>query len=146
VHVRDLVSSFPGVEYGQPLAYKIFLLATGGRGTAFYSATYLSDVYVDFALPGVLLIFFTIGSALAATQRWFFNLPPQPWAIACGIVIAFYVMNILRGGPTSFITSMVVLGIILTLHFTIKSLLRVLALIRPSETEDPVPEASARSI
>ncbi len=112
-HWRDLVAAIPGVQYGQPLAYKLYLLTNAtAHGTTFRSATYVSSVFVDFYWPGVIIAFFLIGVVLAITQRWVLRAAADPWAIAVAVTIAFYVMNLLRGGPVALASSLAVLAIL----------------------------------
>lgn len=125
MHWRDLVSAIPGVEYGQPFAYKLYLLTNAtAHGTTFRSATYLSSVFVDFYWPGVVIAFFLIGVVLAITQRWVLRAAADPWAIAVAVTMAFYVMNLLRGGPVALASSLAVLGALWTVQRIVRLIIR----------------------
>ncbi|MCL4553386.1 MAG: hypothetical protein M1305_07550, partial [Candidatus Marsarchaeota archaeon] len=59
-------SSFGGLSFSNQLAY---LLSGNSSTTTYASMTYLGTVFVDFGIPGVLVIFTVLGLVVGIVQR-----------------------------------------------------------------------------
>lgn len=71
VHVRNIVSSIPGIQAGPPLAHELFLYQNpGSRSTTYLSPTYAAILYVDFGMPGILIGYAFMGAFVAIVQGW----------------------------------------------------------------------------
>lgn len=129
IHLRDVISAIPGIQYGQPLAYKLYhLVNVSAHGTTFRSGTYLMDVFVDFYWAGVIVVFFLVGVVLAVTQRWLLRASADPWSISVAVVVGFGVMNMLQGGPVALAATIFVLVTLWIYQRIVRLLLREIAI------------------
>src|SRR5690606_6548556 len=74
VHAQRFLNAIPGVQAGPPLSYELYRAQNPyGLATTYSSATYLGDVYVDFGLPGVIIVYFFMGVLIAGLQPILFG-------------------------------------------------------------------------
>ncbi|KFN48877.1 hypothetical protein P873_13065 [Arenimonas composti TR7-09 = DSM 18010] len=128
VHFRDAVAAIPGVNYGVPLAHELYvILNPGGRRTTFLSGTYLSTVYVDFGMAGLVPIFLLIGMAIGKAQLWLFSRVRTQWRLAAAASLAFMSVQLLRSGFIGIGSQLIVFGALLLLHALVARFGRVFA-------------------
>lgn len=139
LHARSFISSLPGVQYGVPLSYELFLILNpSSRGTSFQSGTYISDVYVDFGFLGIVPIFLLVGVTIGAMQRWLLRGTPTAWGLSVKVVVAYLAAGIVRTGFHGFGAQMVVLGAIVVIHNIVASFSR--GIVRSRSVRRPGPE------
>lgn len=123
-HIRDFITSLPGVRYGKPLSYDLFMyLNPGSKSTTFASGTYLSKVYVDFSFYGIFPLFFLCGFFVGIIQRFLFTLKPSLINISLAAIIAFYSSRVIASGFHSVIADFFIIFMIIVIHKYIKSIL-----------------------
>jgi oligosaccharide repeat unit polymerase len=70
--LRNIITSIPGVRYGMPVPYELYLQFASGQNTTFLSGTYLMTLYLDFKIPGVIIGYAVIGIFIGRFQAWYF--------------------------------------------------------------------------
>lgn len=74
LHLRNLMASIPGVQPGHNFSHELYkTLNPESTRTTYASGTYLMTIYVDFGLPGVVIIYGLIGVVIAVLQDWLFR-------------------------------------------------------------------------
>lgn len=122
-HIRDVITSLPGVQYGMPLSHKLHLYIKSGSGkSTFASGTYLSNVYADFSWYGVFPLFFLAGVFVGLIQFLIFNVKLTPWNISVAAVISYYSARVVSSGFNGVIASFVVIAVLSCIYFMLSIL------------------------
>ena len=112
VHLRNFITSIPGVQYGRPVAYELFAYYNpySSRST-FYSGTYLSSTYLDFGLIGSMVAYALCGVASGLTERFMF-LKDKVTGLEFVFlpVLSFLVAKMTIYGPNGLLTNLATLG------------------------------------
>jgi oligosaccharide repeat unit polymerase len=124
IHLQRVLNSIPGVQYGQPFANELNLLvySAGPQTTSYASATYLGDIYIDFGLPGVMMVYFVIGLFLATVQSILFKLRRTVLTLPLIAFTVFYAGTISISGFTGFIAEMVVVLLVYFVAVSVSNL------------------------
>jgi hypothetical protein len=116
-HIRNFITSIPGVTYGKPISYELFTyLNPESHRATFSSGTYLSVIYVDFSWYGVVFIYYMVGIFVGIVQKLIFTSKPSLFAISIAAVISSYSTRVMSSGFSGVISNFVV-GIFLLLIF-----------------------------
>lgn len=126
-NLRNIISALPGIQYGLPLAHELFLeFNPGSTATTFYSGTYLSIVFADFAIWGVLAIYPVIGFIIGMLQRRYFAITTvNPFLLAAMSGPLFYsFMSVLVSGISGIAAQTFVYLMLLCIIFIFKIVFR----------------------
>jgi len=125
IHLRDIITAIPGVQYGMPLSYELAqTVGRGGASKTFASGTYLSKAYADFGVWGIPLSYFFMGWLVGLVQRWVFRPQNSAWSIAISALIAFAFGSIVRYGFIGVMINLVVIAAIISLQYAFAGLVR----------------------
>ncbi len=127
-HGQQLLSrtmnALPAVTYARPLAYELFkALNPRKRKTTYLSPTYTGVVYIDFGLPGVIIIYFWIGFVIHVMHLKLLAFPSRLTDVVFLAFVVYYLGEISVSGLVGFISRMVPL---LVVHFSVCSCLRLI--------------------
>ena len=112
-HINRTLSGLPGVRIGTPFAYQLAQIqGNDPSNTSFRSTTYLGIVYLDFGLPGVVVIFLIVGMAVALSYRWLYLQPKTPRHVAAVALVSWIIGNWVVTGPIFSLPDLVVLAIL----------------------------------
>lgn len=71
VHLRNIITAIPGINYGVPVSYELFTyLNPGSNRTTFLSGTYLTHTYLDFGWFGSAVMYTIAGMMIAFIARF----------------------------------------------------------------------------
>jgi hypothetical protein len=121
IHLQKALSSIPGVGKSDvPFAARLSLLLDPYRpatDTSYASETYFGWLYVDFGLPGVLVVFCLVGGLLAQVQGWVFAGSKGILDIPVRGFVIFYLGELALDGPATTAAALVVVtGLYLVLR------------------------------
>jgi hypothetical protein len=112
IHFQKVLSSIPGVGKSDlPFAARLSLLLDPSRpetDTSYASETYLGWLYVDFGLPGVLVVFTLVGALLARVQEWVFSGSKGILDMPVRGFVIFYLGELALDGPASMVAALVI--------------------------------------
>ena len=110
--MRDMITSIPGISYGKPLAYELYMeLNSNSQNTTFLTGTYLSKVYTDFYLLGVALVYFVIGFFTAFLERFMVSIENK-YSLLFVPILTLSVVQIILSGIPGFLAALPVLFVI----------------------------------
>ncbi|RJR42048.1 MAG: oligosaccharide repeat unit polymerase [Desulfobacteraceae bacterium] len=105
-HLNEMMNVLPGIQE-LPLSHRLGEIIKPGK-TTYYSGTYLGTVYVDFGLPGVIVIYLLLGIFMRAAFQVFLSMPKNVENMA---FMSFAVYSLgkmgIDGGVTAFVSAMV---------------------------------------
>jgi len=114
IHMRDIKASFPGTGAGIPFAHELYLKVNPyapSTRTTFMSGTYITKAYIDFGSPGVIVIYFIIGSTAAIWSRILIAVHKTPLKLAAVSGITYSMGTLVMGGGfISMAVSVMVIG------------------------------------
>ncbi|SHM70063.1 hypothetical protein SAMN05443432_11256 [Roseovarius litoreus] len=71
VHLRNIITAIPGINYGVPVSYELFIyMNPGSNNTTFLSGTYLTHTYLDFGWFGSAVLYSVAGMLIAFLARY----------------------------------------------------------------------------
>ncbi|MBZ0218263.1 MAG: oligosaccharide repeat unit polymerase [Fimbriimonadaceae bacterium] len=71
VHLRNIITAIPGINYGVPVSYELFAyLNPSSDRTTFLSGTYLTHTYLDFGWFGSVIVYTIAGMLIAFISRY----------------------------------------------------------------------------
>lgn len=71
VHLRNIITAIPGINYGVPVSYELFAyINPGSNRTTFLSGTYLTHTYLDFGWFGSAFMYTLAGMLTAFVARY----------------------------------------------------------------------------
>ncbi len=112
IHLQKVLSSIPGVGKNDlPFAARLSVLLNPYRpetDTSYASETYLGWLYVDFGLPGVLVVFCLVGVLLARVQTWVFAGSKGILDVPLRGFVIFYLGELALDGPATTLAALVV--------------------------------------
>lgn len=125
-HIRNFITSIPGIRYGKPLGYDLFIhLNPGSSRTTFASGTYLSHVFVDFAWFGIIFLNFIAGCFVGLIQRSIFLLKKSLWSISIAATLAFYAARVVSVGFNGVISNFVIILFLCICFYFFRSFMRI---------------------
>lgn len=123
-HLREMMNVLPGIQE-LPLGHRLGEIIRPGK-TTFYNGTYLGTVYIDFGLPGVIVVFLLLGALVRVAFHFLIRMPKRAENLAF-MSFAFYNLGKmgLDGGIVSFASGMIPAVVI---HLITKATLHLLTL------------------
>ncbi|GAB5484466.1 MAG: hypothetical protein Pars93KO_09000 [Parasphingorhabdus sp.] len=124
VHVRNLISSMPGVQGGLPMAHDLYITMNPySTGTTYNSATYIADLYVDFGVFGAIIGYSMLGFIIAMIQKYTFSLHPTPLTIVVASKIIYLAGSMPAIGLFGFMSRVFMIIIVIFIFLCLRMLL-----------------------
>lgn len=124
LHLRNLKAAIPGVQPGHNFSHELYrILNPGSTATTYSSGTYLMTIYVDFGLPGTVIVYGIIGIVVALLQDRLFRKRKVDRAVPFLAYLSFLGGSLSIIGFTGFAAWLTVL---LFVHITTVLLCRLL--------------------
>ncbi|MBA3530931.1 MAG: oligosaccharide repeat unit polymerase [Ardenticatenales bacterium] len=115
VHFERTLSSIPGVQYGVPYAYELWMLQNPYKqGTTNSTPTYLGFLYIDFGIPGVIIGYFIMGLICGWSYKPLYRQGKSTTSLVKTTFLSFLLGNMTLIGPISAIPS---LFVFMAIHF-----------------------------
>jgi hypothetical protein len=136
IHLQQISNSIPGIEKQLPFQHEVNSLGDQRdfTSTTFATPTYLGQVYADFYLPGVVILYSLLGALVALCGRLFYKSTRSPENVAMWSILMFYAGYTAMDGPVGFAASAFVV-IVFSIGFRI--VLRMVVALTPSRRSRP---------
>jgi len=111
IHLVQLLNSIPGIQYDLPFSYTLGQLY-GSGDTTYLSTTYVSIVYADFTILGIIILYSFLGIFIGKLQRYIYNMKKNSLNLTLIFFIIFRLAYIQTTGIIGAIITIIVFIVI----------------------------------
>ncbi|MDY0278177.1 MAG: O-antigen polymerase [Acholeplasma sp.] len=122
IHLVQLLNSIPGIQYDLPFSHTLGQLYGSGE-TTYLSTTYVSVVYADFTIIGVIITYFILGIIISKLQKYLYSMEKNSLNLSLIFYIFFRLAYIQNSG---IIAALVTIIVLLLIHNSSVLLLKAL--------------------